>query len=131
MLLSEIEKLNKISLKMLQDEPLNEAYHKDDRSALDEIKKLMNHHTEMQMRHKAMMNGSKDKDMSKHDLCCMAHSFACKHYGNLGANAYNYGEYGNGLPQDYHINKEFYDKLNTMVSKNADQKSKECGVNCE
>lgn len=136
--LSQLHKLNSVAMKLLQGEgdikPLDEAYHEKDKIVKKEIDDFLMHHNNMQSKHRSMMGAlSKDKEISKHDLAILAHKFASSHYQNLGGSNILNGSFGShsGLPEDYHNDKDFYDKLNGMVTKRADSKSKDCGVNCD
>jgi hypothetical protein len=128
-----IDKLSNIHeeiVKMLQG-PIDEAFNEKDSSAKKEVQEKTFHHMTMKDRHMSMKDAAKmkDKDKTAHDLAILAHDFAAKHYSGLGGNDGSY--FNQGLPQDYHQNRDFYDKLNKLVSSNADSKSKECGVNCD
>jgi hypothetical protein len=114
----------------LKGESLNEAYHEKDRGVTRDITKMQRHHQEMMNRHRAVMQAeTKDKDLNKHDIASMAHMFALRHYSNL--KTYAGGMEGESPIPDYHTDKEFYDKMGSMVTKRANDKSKECGVSCD
>jgi len=132
MRLSQLNNINKAAAELLGFEPINEAYHAKDREAKGEVRDSYLHHSNMVGRHQAVSSGvSKDKDLTKHDLAIIAHTFAAKHFNNLSGS--NYGEIGGGsqLPADYHTDRDFYDKLNKLVSGRANAKSKECGLDTE
>jgi hypothetical protein len=51
----------------------------------------------------------------------MAHQYASSHYArNMDF-----------LPENYHQDREFFDKLNSLISNNADKKSKDCGISTD
>lgn len=129
--LSQLQKLNAIAMDLLKGEPINEAYHEKDKEVRKELADLLNHHYIMQNKHKQVQGAlSKGKEISKHDLAILAHKFASNHYKNLSGFQQSTLADGN-LPEDYHHDRDFYDKLNNMVTKRADQKSRDCGVACD
>lgn len=124
--------INQAVYEFLKGEPINEAFHEKDRGAVKEIGAKSAHHHQMINRHMNAMNagGNKDKELNKHDLAIMAHSFASKFYNNL--TNYDHNGFGGAQPvADYHNDKEFYDKMGDMATKRANGKSKECGVSCD
>jgi hypothetical protein len=126
--LQQIYKLKEICAELLGAEPLDEAYHEKDRDAKKEIDGYLDHHGQMMTRHANMAAAeTKGKELSKHDLASIAHTFALNHFSKMRDGGGAYGR----LPEDYHHDREFYDKLNGMVSKRADGKSKDCGVSCD
>jgi len=115
-------RLNQAALSLLGEGTINEAYHEKDREAKKELADYLQHHYIMRNRHQDVARGTtKNKELSKHDLACLAHDFACAHFNGLQNSM-------SGLPQDYHQDRDFYDKLNKLVSSRADSKSKEAGV---
>lgn len=130
--LSQLQKLNAIAMDLLKGEPINEAYHEKDKEVRKELADLLNHHYNMQSKHQQVQGAlSKGKEISKHDLAILAHKFAASHYQNLSGFERNSLLSDRNLPEDYHHDRDFYDKLNNMVTKRADQKSRECGVACD
>jgi hypothetical protein len=124
--LSQLQKINAISAELLGAKPINEAFHPKDREAKDDIRANCGHHYQMRDKHTNISSTlSKDKDIMQNDLALIAHDYAIKHYNNLG------GNHIGGIPEDYHQDRDWYDKLNKMVSLRADNKSKDCGVSCE
>lgn len=126
--LSELQRINLVAATMLKGEPINEGYNEKDREAKSELMDYFRHHSQMINRHNDVSRGeTKCKELSKHDLAGIAHQFAFEHFNRLNGNGFNRG----GLPEDYHQDRDFYDKLNGLVSKRADGKSKDCGVSTD
>ena len=99
--------------------PLDEAFHEKDREAKKELKDNFNHHLAMIIKHQNLVGATaKTKELTKHDLAILAHQYAQGHYGRLL----------NNFPEDYHLDRDFFDKHNGLVSKRADSKSKDAGV---
>lgn len=128
MRLSQLNNINKAAAELLGFDTINEAYHAKDREAREEIFANQVHHQKMVGRHQAISAGTtKDKDLTKNDLAIIAHSFASKHFNNLG----QISGYNGQVPEDYHQDRDFYDKLNKLISGRANAKSKDCGVDCD
>ena len=125
---SQAQDIKSVASSILSEEKLDEAYHEKDRDAVKELNDYFLHHSLMRQKHEDVSRGvAKNKELTKHDLAIIAHKFALEHFGNLKGTGYG----RNALPEDYHQDREFYDKLNGSVSKRADGKSKECGVDID
>ena len=107
------------ALGLLAD-PINEAYHENDRKAKDELRALSDHHFNNRRKHYTMGSEGlcKGKDVKLHDLAMLAHEFAGNHYDRMRSQ----------LPDDFHNDRDFYDKLHNLISSRADKKTKDCGI---
>ena len=99
--------------------PLDEAFHEKDREAKKELEDKYYHHIAMLIKHKSLSAVTENtKTLAKHDLASLAHDYAIGHFDRLL----------NKFPEDYHRDRDFFDKHNSLVSKRADDKSKDSGT---